>query len=369
MDVSLSRPKLFKELQYINSVVERKTTVPILANVLLETVGNTLRVTVTDLDVTLRCNCEASVKVSGTLTVSARKFFDIVRFAPEDAEIHLKTNADDWLEISYERSRFKLATLAKSNFPDIGEVSGKTVMLEPAVVRGMISRCVFAITQEESRYTLNGALAVMNRGGITLVATDGHRLVLVRREFDLSSLVDEVRVLIPKKALVEVLKLADEPVASLEFGIGEKQLFFKIGERLLISRILSGEFPNYEMVIPKENNRRIVVRTADFVDSLRRVSVLADELTHAVKLSVSEGQVELSSTNSEVGQAKETIAVEYEGESVDMGFNAHYLLDFLLVLESEQVVLDLRDSETQGLLHPHEDGEYLHQYVIMPMSI
>lgn len=369
MDLLISRSKLFKELQYINGIVERKTTVPILANVLLETVGNTLRITVTDLDVTLRCSCEAAVKVSGTLTVAARKLFDIVRFAPEDAGVHMKAVEGDWMEISYDRSRFKLPTLAKSNFPDIGEVSGKTVTLEPSVVRNMISRCVFAITQEESRYTLNGALAVMNKGGLTLVATDGHRLVLVRRELDLSSLMDEVRVLIPKKALVEVLKLASEPVPSLEFGIGEKQLFFKIGERLLTSRILSGEFPNYEMVVPKENNRRIVAKTADFIDSLRRVSVLADELTYAVKLSVSEGQVELSSTNSEVGQAKETIVVEYKDESVEMGFNAKYLLDFLLVLESEQVVLDLRDSETQGLLHPQEEGEYLHQYVIMPMSI
>ncbi len=369
MDVILSRTNLFKELHYINGIVERKTTVPILANALLETVGNILRITVTDLDVTLRCSCEAEVKVSGTLTVSARKLFDIVRFASEGAIIHIKENKDEWLEISYDRSRFKLATLSKSNFPDIGEFKGKTVTLNSVVVRNMISRCVFAITQEESRYTLNGALAVMNRGGMTLVTTDGHRLVLVRREFDLSSIGDEVRVLIPKKALIEVLKLLGEPVASLEFGIGEKQLFFKIGERLLTSRILSGEFPNYEMVIPKENDRRIVGRTADFIDSLRRVSVLADELTHAVKLSFSEGQVELSSTNSEVGQAKETIAVEYEDEPVEMGFNAQYLLDFLLVLESEQFVLDLRNSETQGLLHPQEDGGYLHQYVIMPMSI
>lgn len=369
MDVSLSRPKLFKELHYINGIVERKTTVPILANVLLETIGNSLRVTVTDLDVTLRCSCEASVKVSGSLTVSARKLFDIVRFAPDDADIHLKASEGSWLEISYDRSRFKLATLSKGNFPEIGEVSGKIVELEPSMIRQMISRCAFAVTQEESRYSLNGALAVMNRGGITLVATDGHRLVLVRKEVDLPSLVDEVRVLVPKKALVEVLKLSSEPVSSLEFGIGEKQLFFKIGERLLISRILSGEFPNYEMVIPKENSRRLIARTVDLVDSLRRVSVLADELTHAVKLSVEAGQVELSSTNSEGGQAKETMSVEYEDEPVEMGFNAQYLLDFLLVLESEQVMVDLKDSDTQGLLQPQEDGDYLHQYVIMPMSI
>jgi DNA polymerase-3 subunit beta len=219
------------------------------------------------------------------------------------------------------------------------------------------------------RVTLNGALMILKPGSITLVSTDGHRLVFVSRKLEVAGLEEEKKVLIPKKALTELSKLTAEGVSSIEFGSSENHLFFRVGERLLVSRLLTGQFPNYDMVIPQENDKQVVLNTREFVDALKRVSVMADEESHAVRLSVTENQLDIHSSGAEVGEAKESLPAIYKGESVGIGFNAQYLLDFLSGLESEEIELDLRDEETQGLLKPRPKGDYLHQYVIMPMKL
>ena len=210
---------------------------------------------------------------------------------------------------------------------------------------------------------------ILKPGSITLVSTDGHRLVFVSRKLEVEGLEEEKKVLIPKKALTELSKLTAEGVSSIEFGSSENHLFFRVGERLLVSRLLTGQFPNYDMVIAQENDKREVLNTREFADALKRVSVMADEESHAVRLSVKENQLDIHSRGAEVGEAKESLPAIYKGESLGIGFNAQYLLDFLLGLDSEEVELDLRDEETQGLLRPKPKGDYLHQYVIMPMKL
>ena len=368
MDFVVKKGELLRELQYVQGAVERKTTVPILSNLLLETTGNTLTVTATDLDVTLQCTCRANIKVSGSLSVSARKLFDIARLLPQ-ADIHFKSDGNNWIHITCERAKFKIASLSKDNFPDIPSVEKENTVLPAQIVRHMISSSVFAITQEESRYTLNGALMIINPGGITFVATDGHRLVFVSRNTEIAGLEGEKRILIPKKTLTELSKLASEDVEAIEFGNSDNHLFFKIDERLLISRVLTGNFPNYEMVIPRENDKEVGLNTSGFADALKRVAVMADEQTHAVRFLLKEGQLDILSTGTEIGEAKESVPAKYKGEPMEIGFNAQYVLDFLAGLNSEEVVLALRDEETQGLLKPMPDGDYLHQYVIMPMKL
>lgn len=364
MDFVVKKGDLYRELQYVQGVVERKTTVPILSNLLLETEGNSLVVTATDLDVTLQCPCPAAVKVSGALTLSARKLFDIVRLLPE-SDVHFKVSSADWVNISCERSRFRIASLSKENFPDIPAVKGDTIALPSAPLRYMIARSIFAITQEESRYTLNGALMLLSPGEITFVTTDGHRLVLIKHPCELNGVKGELRVLVPKKTLSELSKLAAEDVLSVDFGQSENHLFFRVGERLLVSRNLTGQFPNYEMVLPKDNRREVIVNTLEFADAIRRVSVMAD----AVRFSIKEGQVDISAVSSEYGEAKETVPAQYSGEDLQIGFNAHYLLDFLGGLESEEVVIQLRDQETQGLMRPRAQDGYDYSYVVMPMKL
>lgn len=368
MDFVVKKNDLLKELQYVQGVVEKKNTVPILSNLLLETTGNSLIITATDLDVSIRCACPAAVKVSGSLTISARKLFDIVRLLPE-SDVHFKSTERDWIQITCERSKFKVAGLGKENFPDIPSVNGKSIHLPAPILRYMIGRSIFAITQEESRYSLNGALMIITPGNLTLVTTDGHRLALITRNVEVSGLAGEIRVLIPKKTLVELSKLAGEDFPTVQFGHTENHLFFEIGKRLLVSRVLVGQFPNYEMVIPKDNHRKVTLNTTEFADALRRAAIMADEQSRAVRLSVKEGQVDISASYADVGEAREVLSVNYKGEPLDIGFNAQYLLDFLSGLESDEVVFELRDEETQGLLQPKAGEEYSYNYVVMPMKL
>lgn len=368
MDITIKKEDLLRELQYVQGVVERKTTVPILSNLLLETSGNSLVITATDLDVTLQCGCRASIKVSGAATISARKLFDIVRLLP-DAEIHFKAATSDWINLTCERSRFKVAGLSKDNFPDIPSVEGKTVTLPARALRYMITRSIYAITQEESRYTLNGALLIVNPGTITLVTTDGHRLVLITHNCEISGIEGETRVLVPKKTLVELSKLTADDVLAVEFGNTDNHLFFKVAERLLVSRILTGQFPNYEMVIPRENHREMVVNTVEFASALKRAAVMADEQSRAVRFNLQDNQLEISSASSDFGEAKETLEAKYSSESMEIGFNAQYLLDFVQNAECEEVVFCLRDKETQGLMKPLGLENYEYYYVVMPMKI
>ena len=368
MDFVVKKGEFLRELQYAQGGVERKTTVPILSNLLLETTGNALIVTATDLDVTIQCTCSASIKGSGALAVSARKLFDIVRFLPE-ADIHFKSDGQSWIHISCERAKFKIASLSKENFPDIPSVDMQTISLPAQPLHYMSTRCIFAITQEESRYTLNGALMIINPGSIAFISTDGHRLVFISHNVELAGVDNEKRVLIPKKALTELSKLTAENDPSIKFGHSENHLFFKVGERLLVSRVLTGQFPNYNMVIPRENDKCVVLNTVEFADALKRVSIMADEESHAVRLSVKKNQLDIHSSGTEIGEAKESLPAIYQGSPLEMGFNAQYVLDFLAGLESEEIELELRDEETQGLFKPKPEGDYQHQYVLMPMKL
>jgi DNA polymerase-3 subunit beta len=368
VDFVVKKSELLRELQYAQGGVERKATVPILSNLLLETTGTTLAVTATDLDVTMQCTCPASVKASGALAVSARKLFDIVRLLPE-ADIHFKSDGQSWVHVTCQRSKFKIASLPKENFPEIPPLDMKTILLPAQPMHYMSTRCAFAITQEESRYTLNGALMILDPGNVTFVATDGHRLVFISHVVKIDGVDSESRVLVPKKALSELSKLTSESDSTVDFGHSENHLFFKVGKRLLVSRVLTGQFPNYNMVIPQENDKCAVLSTAEFGDALKRVSVMADEESHAVRLSVKKGQLDIQASGTDIGEAKESMPANYQGPDLEIGFNAKYVLDFLGGLESEEVALHLRDGETQGLFKPKPEGDYQHQYVLMPMKI
>ncbi len=368
MDFVVKKSELSRELQYAQGGVERKATVPILSNLLLETTGNTLAVTATDLDVTMQCACPASIKASGALAVSARKLFDIVRFLPE-ADVHFKSDGQSWIHITCERAKFKIASLSKENFPDIPSVDMDTVSLPALPLHYMATRCAFAITQEESRYTLNGALMIVDPDRVTFVATDGHRLVFISHDVKIEGVENEDRVLVPKKALSELSKLTSENDSRVEFGRSENHLFFRVGERLLVSRVLTGQFPNYNMVIPQENDKCAALSAAEFGAALKRVSIMADEESRAVRLSIKKDQLDIQASGTEIGEAKETMAANYQADELEIGFNAQYVLDFLGGLESEEIELHLRDGETQGLFKPKPEGDYQHQYVLMPMKL
>ncbi len=368
MEFTVKRDALLGELNLVQGVIEKKSTIPILSNILLGAAGDHVDITATDLDVSICCGCAAEVAKPGSTTLSARRLFDIVRLLPEDAEISCVLLENDWIELRSGTSHYKIVGLPKENFPSIPEGSGSPVSLPGNVLHGMIQRTMFAITQEESRYSLNGALLVLTPQEMRMVATDGHRLALVVKSMDIAGIDGEVRALIPRKTLVEIQKLIGDQELLVEFSRDENHLFFTVGGKKLVSRILAGQFPNYEMVIPRDNDKTIIASSRALGDGIRRAAIMSDEKLRAIRLAISAGVVELTASSAEAGEAREVVPVEFDGAALEIGFNPLYLLDFLGVCGTDTVSLSVRDSETQGMLRPGGDGELDYRYIVMPMK-
>ena len=368
MEFSVKRDALLGELNLVQGVIEKKSTIPILSNILLEAGGGRLGITATDLDVSICCGCGAEVESEGTVTISARRLFDIVRLLPDEAEIHCSLLENDWMQINSGNSQYKVVGLPKENFPSIPAPAGPSVSVPGSILRSMIQRSMFAITQEESRYSLNGALMVLTPGEIRMVATDGHRLALVVHSMELVGVDGEIRSLIPRKTLIEIQKLIGDKEMFVDFGRDENHLFFTVGDKKLVSRVLAGQFPNYEMVIPRDNDKSIVAATRLLGDGIRRAAIMSDEKLRAIRLAFSPGSVELTASSAEAGEAREIVPVEYDGPAVEIGFNPHYLLDFLGACGSDTVSISIRDSETQGMLQPTGTSALEYRYVVMPMK-
>ncbi|MEP7269892.1 MAG: DNA polymerase III subunit beta [Acidobacteriota bacterium] len=367
MEFVVGKTSILKELGFVQSVVERKTTIPVLSYLLIEARDGELSFRATDLDVSVTTSCEANVKEDGALCIQAKKLFEIVRSLP-DADISFKCNLQDQVAISCERSKFKMPWLGKENFPEIQEFKGDAVQIPAELMRTFISRTVFAITNEESRYALNGAKFELSAGEIRLVATDGHRLAFIasKGEFNTARKTD---VLIPRKTLGELAKLSSEGNETIEFGADENHLHFKVGKRRLSSRLLSGQFPNYELVLPKDNQNRVPVDSNLIASAIRRVSLMADERSHLIKFDITAGQISITSHAADIGEAGEVIPVDYSGPQITVGFNAQYLNDLFSVIQDGEVAFEFKDGNSQTQIRPAADGDYDFRYVVMPMRL
>jgi DNA polymerase-3 subunit beta len=262
--------------------------------------------------------------------------------------------------------------MARDNFPMLPALPPALATLPANVFATLIQRTVFAISSEESRYTLNGGLLLLKPGSVTMVATDGHRLALIERDMDVAGLKNELKILIPKKAMGELVKLLSEGEAELPVQISkdESHLFFSVGQRILICRMLTGQFPNYEAVIPKENKRVVELEREKLSAAVRRVALLSDERSRAIRMRLEKGQLEISSSSGEYGEASEMLDASYQDEPMQIGFNYQYLLDFLSVVgEGGKVSLELKDEQSAGQLRPTDQGAYRYRYVVMPMRI
>jgi DNA polymerase-3 subunit beta len=371
MEFSAKKSELIKELNLTQGVVEKKTTIPILSNLLVEFEGSGVRISATDLELGVRCSCPAKVKKEGAGTVPAKRLLEIVRSLPE-AEIRFKILDNHWVQLTCERSSFKLVGMAKDNFPLLPVVPKPLAAVPAKVLTALIQRTIFAISSEESRYTLNGALLLLKPDSVSMVATDGHRLALVERDATVQGLSNELRALIPKKAMAELERLlADSGEETLvQFARDESHIFFSVGERVLISRMLAGQFPNYEAVLPREN-KRIVELDKDLVTAaIRRVALLADERSRAMRLQVDKDRLEVFCSSGEYGEAHEVVDAQYQGDALQIGFNYQYLLDFLSVVgEGGTIRLELKDEQSAGQLRPSDEQTYRYRYVVMPMRI
>ena len=371
MELVARKADLVRELQFFQQIVERKNTIPILANVLLESNGNELTLLATDLEVALRSRCEAAVEKPGAVTLPAKKLYEVVRALPE-ADVRLEIEkGGTGVKVSAERFESRMPTLPREDFPSLPESGGAAKStIKGSVLREMVAKTQFAITGEDTRYYLNGALFVLRGDSMTLVATDGHRLALVNAKRDpVVKGVEEVKAILPRKTLSELARLLTEQDTDVQYERGENHLFFEIGPRLLISRMIDGQFPAYEKVIPKANDKRVEFERDRLTSAVRRVAILSNERSRAVKFVLDKGKVEVTSSSPEFGEAREPLPVEYNGPALTICFNAQYVQDFLNVVESDVVALELKDEVSQAVMRPVGVENYDYTYVIMPMRV
>jgi DNA polymerase-3 subunit beta len=372
MELVVRKTDLLRELQLFQGIVERKNTIPILANVLIETDGDEVKFLATDLEVGLRSRCAASVAKGGSLTLPAKKLYEIVKALPEtDVRIEEDRNG---VKVAADRFDSRMQTLPREDFPTLPEATGTVSATLPRdVLKQMVAKTQFAITGEDTRYFLNGALFILRPDSMSLVSTDGHRLALITVPRDTSKgkgkSEDEVRVILPRKTLLELGRLLAEGDGEIQYERGENHLFFDIGGRLLISRMIDGQFPAFERVIPKSNDKRVEFDRDRLTSAVKRVALLSNERSRAVKFTIDKGKVEIASSSPEFGEAKEALIVEYSGVPVTICFNAQYVLDFLGVIETDSVGLEFKDEMSQAVMKPVGAEGYEYTYVIMPMRV
>ncbi len=366
----VSRQDLLKELSELYKVVQRKATVPILVNILVHATGNVLALTATDLDLSLRTVCPARVKKEGSCTIPAHKLYEYVRLL-EDGDIAIRVLENHWIQVRSGRSHTRMVGLAPESFPKLPLFpSESAIKLESRVLRNLIARTMFAITSEESRYILNGGLLLLKPQGITMVATDGHRLA--HAECSKSQFAKEVRIIVPKKALAHLCVLLNSSrVEQIQFAQDDSTLFFAIGNRLLACRQLAGRFPNYEAVLPRDPKGTAVLPKDELFTAIQRVAQFSDERSNSVRIRLEKNEFKISSSNAETGESEDVVQTSYAGESALMAFNSQYLLDFLKVVESSSVRLEFKDAQSASELKPEEsvEDDCAYRYVVMPVRV
>lgn len=396
MEFKIKQSVLKEELGFIQGVVERKTTIPVLSNILIESIGeNEIRIVGTDLDCTIRCDAEADIVKSGAICIQARKLFDIVR-ALDSGDVHFKKEENEWVTLKCGRANFRLAGVARDQFPEIPQFKSTPMKLAAETFSYFIRNTAFAITNEQSRFTLSGAKFILGEGTAKMITTDGHRLAYVERAIDNKEAVMDT--LIPKKALLELVKISRGD-GDVSFGEDPNHIYFETEGRLLITRKLSGQFPNYEMVMPKDNDHSATFDLDEMRSAVRRMSLIADERNRSIRLTVREGEIEVTAQSSEEGEGREIVQADYKGDEIQLGFNWQYLFEFLnnaatgdLEMAADgsteatnetdgdkvrvregraplRITFDFKDANAQTQMSIAGETTYDYKYIVMPLRI
>jgi DNA polymerase-3 subunit beta len=379
MEITVRKSDLLKELLLLQGVVERKTTMPILANILAEaTPEGKLLLAATDLELGLQSACAAQVKKSGACALPARRLLDYIRLLPE-ADIVLKRLENNWISLRCARANTRMVGMSRENFPELAAFPATgAIELPAAPLQAMIQKTIFAISNEETRYTLNGALLVLKPSSLAVVATDGHRLAhIVQDQLSLGGVSAEMRALVPRKAMAALLSLLEESPADsvVEFAQDDTHIYFRVPyggdgtRRLLSARKLTGQFPNYEAVLPKAQMVSVPLNRQEFMASIKRVAQFADERSHLIRVRMEENKVIVASSNSDMGESDEELATSFSGTPMLIGFNSHYLEQFLEVVSEDEVLLEVKDENSAGQLRPQAVDGIHYRYVVMPMRI
>jgi DNA polymerase-3 subunit beta len=368
MEFQIAAEELAKALHRAQGIAERKTTIPILANVLLQANKGGVSVTAFDLDIGLVTEHPAEVLQEGAITLSSKHLFDLVRVLPE-SKVRLKRTGNNAVEITCGSAHFKLLGMPAEEYPALPkEEKSALVKADGKTLLEMIQKTAFAISTDDTRYILNGLFfEATDKGTIRTVATDGHRLCIAERKMEGDFKLNR-GVTLPRKGLFELRRLIEEaPDAECFLGFGDTSAVFKKSGLSMIMRLLDGQFPDYKEVIPREPQKSLKLSRSGLLETLKRISLLSEEKSHAVRLELTENQLRVSSQNPDLGEAREDMPVTYTGEKVEVGFNARYLLDVLAVITTDEVLLEMADEQSPGVLRPVGDASYT--AVIMPMRI
>lgn len=375
MELSVGKGDLQKELQLCQGVVEKRSTIPILSNVLLKAADGRLQIAATDLDVTILSSCAARVTTPGGVTIEAKRLFDIVRSLP-DEDVHFTLQENNSILVESGTAKFRLLGLPAEDYPTLPTVNVSDAYTIPLdELKTMVGKVKFAITHEETRFQLNGALLKVQPNKMEMVATDGHRMALINFPSGITGKGkkgSDLTILVPRKALDEILRLEGGEDGTVKFGVSENQLFFEAGDRRLLARMIDVNFPNYMEVISRDNDRRVMVDRERLLSTIKRISLVANERTRAVRFDFAPGKLTVSSTNPELGDARETVPIDYAGAPFFVGLNAAYVMDFLSATDTPSVSLDLKDENSQCIGRPAstaEDLPYDYLYVVMPMRL
>ena len=384
MNFDIDKREFLKGLSLMQGVAGRKTTLPILSHIFMQWEKNSLYLTGTDLETGIREELSATILQGGKASVSAKKLYEIVRELPDET-IHIQKKENHWITLQCGKSVFNIAGLDPDEFPSLPSYQdGYFSKISTHLMREMIEKTVFAASNEESRYHLNGVLFIQKKqdigpsgtgqGGqeiLRMVATDGHRLSLIDRESPTIRGIEK-GIIMPKKGVLEIKKIMGDRDGEEEMEIYFDQThgFFKMGKSLMVIRLIDGEFPEYEQVIPKGNDKKLVMDKEKIYGCLRRVSTMASERVEGVKLSLRKNSVELSSYHQDFGDAKEEVDLVYEGPPIEIGFNARYLMEALNVIDTKEVIIELKDEGNPGIIKPVSSIEPSNQFcIIMPMRI
>lgn len=366
MKLVIPKEELQEKLSSIQNIVEKRNTMPILSHFLLDAGKKGAHIMATDLQIAIKEPLTATVQSEGRLCIPARKLFEIVREA--EGDVSIESDDEQWIKVSFGRSRFRLACLPSAEFPAWpGVENAEEIKFDSDVLSEMIDKTIYASGEADTRYTLNGLLYHIKAGSesLTVVGTDGHRLALLTKDLG-SKAAEEKKVIVPRKAASELRKFFD----CAEGGsavIGKNHVLFNIGEVQFLVRLIEGSYPNYEQVIPSSNQKKITVGREDFLRALKRVSIMSRERSNAVKVDIGPGSIAVSSSNPDLGEARDEVGIEYSGEELSLGFNARYLMDALIAMSSDKVDFFLQDPLSPSLLK--EEGNEDYKCVVMPMRI
>lgn len=364
MQLTISKEMISAGIQLVQNAVSQKSSLPILSNVLMEAENKELRLTATDLDIGICATIPANIEQAGSITIPAKKFFDVVRSLPDGSDIELVMKRSNFVNINCGPAKIKIIGLPKEEFPELPEFKDKdAIIMEQPVLKEMLNLIDFAISRDDTRYVLNGTLFVIKGGAVEMVATDGRRLAVHRKDLGKKTLVDR-EVIVPTKAVMEVKRmLQDEGEVEIKFS--DSQVMFSFPDCFVLSRTIEGEYPNYEKVIPKESDKKLTVSREDLLQAARRADIFTDQDSMAVKLTVTPKKLVISKNTPYLGEAKEEMKASYNGDELQIGFNPRYLIDVLRNLDSEEIVFELEDAQKPGVIR--KGDEYV--YVVLPMQL